>query len=746
MKLKKATIVFLILVFAVSFAAALSACDQQFNVDFVMDGQIVSVSVKSGEKVTPPDEFRGGVWYKDKDFTDKWDPDTVITQDCMLYGRMEYTVAQAKALCPTDGSESAERYLIRAKVKQIVNPQYGEMVIFDDTGEMPVYGTRGADGKTYYDQLEDKPYAGDEVLLSCTLKLFKGEPEVYVGWILEVKHNQVENEKNENDYSQMTVAQARQAQEGALIKTSGVVSQIIYATGKIPCGFILIDSTSSIYVYDRQIAARVKIGNTVTILGEKAYYVLEDEKTAAEQFGYKGCNQLTDVVLKSNDEKTDGKFETSWIQDSTVKDIVDTPVSEDISALVYKVNALIQKDAGTGFINYRIKDIDGVTGSYVYTMCNGGDFAWLDEFDDKICTVYLTAFNAKSEKSGCFWRFIPVSVAYENYSFDVKNAPDYAIKYHAVGQILPEYGLGKGENGAAPAEVTLPDALITSVSSQLLGFENVTISYVSKNENVVAITMDGSEPHLTLKSVGEATITIKAVHGQNSAEKDVKVTVKSAEEVKTITVAEAIAAGDGEKIAVKGIVGASLVNQPVGFYLIDETGVIAVKTTKETLAKVKLGNEVVVTGTRTHRTKGSDKYFGQTLIDNCDVQVTDYGVHEYSTESFDKDKTLADIDQLAKDAAATDDLTTTVYKITVTVEEVKTQFSSNIYVKHGETQIMLYCSGSSQYSWLKALAADGKEITIDFALCDWNTKGYKGAVLAVYNDDETKTVNPLYFA
>ena len=48
-------------------------------------------------------------------------------------------------------------------------------------------------------------------------------------------------------------------------------------------------------------------------------------------------------------------------------------------------------------------------------------------------------------------------------------------------------------------------------------------------------------------------------------------------EFDALTVAEAIAAPVGEMITVKGVVAGGIANQ-VGFYLIDETGVIAIKT------------------------------------------------------------------------------------------------------------------------------------------------------------------------
>ena len=163
----------------------------------------------------------------------------------------------------------------------------------------------------------------------------------------------------------------------------------------------------------------------------------------------------------------------TWIEESTVKDIIETGMDNNITSNVYKVNALINKVPGSGFTNYYINDLDGTTGSYVYTMCNGNDFTWLDQFDGKICTIYLSPINCKSTAGGTVYRFIPVKVENNNFKFDVKDACEYAIKYHALDQFKSLY-----QNNP-----TLE--VLTNVSSELLGFEGVQISYASSNTNVL---------------------------------------------------------------------------------------------------------------------------------------------------------------------------------------------------------------------------------------------------------------------
>ena len=638
------------------------------------------------------------------------------------------TIAEALELCGEEGNITEERYYIRATVKTIVNANYGQMIITDATGEISVYGTYSADGELYYNQLEDRPYRGDEVLLYCILQNYNGTKEVKNARLIEFTH--VEPDINLDDYTDMSVADAREAAKGTKIKIDGVVAQITYANGFRPNGFFLVDETGSIYVFDGDLAQRVAEGNKITFVGEKDYWILETEQGFAQNFGYKGSCQIANTTLIELDDSQNYAYDKSWITESTVKDILDTPVTENITTNIYKVNALVKKVPGTGFVNYYFFDIDGQTGEYTYSQCNGNDFEWLDEFDGKICTVYLSPINCKSTAGACFFRLVPIEVIDEGYTFDTTKAPEYAIKYHALGQFGTSYT-------ADPAL-----ELLTSVSSELLGFEGVTLSYASSNEGVIRFeTVDGKViMHCAADATTTVTVTVTATYGEYSATGTVDITVSPVPTVEYGTVLDAINAATGEVVTVKGIVGPSLVNK-VGFYLIDETGVIAVQTTAEYMATLTIGDEVVVTGTRDVKTKGGANYFGQSNLYNSTIDVNFYGGHEYSTSTFVTDKTLKEV----YDLDPVVDYTTTVFvlKATVTVEEAA--YYSNIYLTDANgTQLRLYCSSANQYNWLKAFA--GQEVTVEVAACNWNDKNYyTGCVLSVVTEDG-KVCNELNFS
>lgn len=723
------------------------------EVKFDTDGGSVIETVKLNEagKVAKPADptkescvFAG--WYSDAAKVFVFDFNTqIISANTTLYAKWEriITCAEATKLCEPEGYKSTERFYIRGTVDKITNPTYGEMTISDATGSLYVYGTYSADGADRYSELEDKPYAGDEVYLYGLLENYNGTAELKSAWIKEVVHKKVEF--NEADYTAASVKQAREAEKGTKVKVTGVVAKITYANGMIPSGFYLVDSTESIYVYDSQITPRVQIGNKITIAAEKDYWILDTEQANAAKFGYEGCCQLSSAYLLENDEKTTNAFDKSWIKESTVKAIMDTPVTENITTTIFKVNALVKKVPGAGFVNYYIDDIDGVTGSYVYTQCNGKDYEWLDEFDGKICTVYLSAINAKSNVAGCSWRLFPIEVFDDGYVFDLEDSSEFAVTYYGVDQFEKKY------NSDPYLE------LITSVSSDLLGIQNVQLEYSSSNPDVVSFVLEGDKLFMHTNQEGTATITIKSKYmdyAEYSVTLDIEVVALELPETKTIKevldidpLAGAVTTPSSTEVYVRGIVGPSLVNK-VGFYLIDSTGAIAITVKEaETLEKVSLGNEVILKGNRTlfgHQNEEGKAYcYGQSVILDCELIVNLYGKNEYDKTTFDSTKTLEELMALSIE----EDFTAQVFVLDAMIKVVEEKNYTNIYVvspTNTEKELRLYCSSASQYNWLKAF--DGETVKVELMLCNWNKKTYyTGCVLSATNEAGETVYNTLNF-
>lgn len=636
------------------------------------------------------------------------------------------TVAEAIKLAKEAGSNgTSQRYYVYGKVVSVENSMYGSMTIQDETGSIYVYGVYDKDEKTRYDAMDEKPVAGDEVVLYGVLKTYNDEPEMDRGYLQAFNH--IKQEVDTTEYKEYSVADARELESLEKVRLSGVVAQITYAFGPVPNGFYLVDKTGSIYIYGTETAGQVKVGNTVTVIGEKTYYVAEKEQSNANKYGYKGCCQIQNVKLVENDKKV-SEFDKSWIEESTVKEIMETEISSNITTNIYKVNALIKKVVGTGFTNYYIDDLDGYTGSYVYTACSGEDFAWLDQYDGKICTVYLSPINAKSTASGCIYRFIPVLVIDEGFKFNEADAPSLALEYYAKDQFLKEY--------QSDPEILLK----TSVSNELLNLENIAISYESTDNEVAYFEETDEGLVFHTKNDGIVTITINATYKEYSASIEVTIKVSTPVTYETITVKEAIESVDGTEVTVKGIVVSSLVNQS-GFYLSDETGIIAVTAPEAEVALLSAGDEVVIRGIKSHKVKDPSGRVGQINIYNSTVLVNYYGNHDYCTDYFDNEKTLAELYALNP----MEDHTTEVYVVDAIVEVSGTAYYTNIKIKStdGKTTLSLYCSSANQYSFLKQYA--GKTVTLELAMCNWNDKTYyTGCVISVTYEG-VKTINTLNF-
>lgn len=653
--------------------------------------------------------------------------------------RKIYTIAELIAMMPSDGSVTTERYYVRATIKSIDDAGFGSMTIEDSTGTLYVYGTYSSDGAKRYSELDEKPVKGDTVLLYGTIQNYKNNtPEIKSGWIIEFTKGIPS--WSEDDYTEMTIGEAREAAVDSLVKVTGVVSRITFANGMKPNGFIIVGDNSSIYVYDNQIATAVAIGNKITLLAKKTMFIASKEASSAKKFGYKGAYQLVDGHLLSNDESTND-LDLSFAQEKTVKEVIETSPSANITSLIYHSNALIKRvqKEGQNFVNYYIDDLDGKTGSYVYTACDGNDFAWMDQYDGKICSVYYTALNAKSTSTGVLFRFLPIKIEDNNYQFDKAEAPKFAVEYYGLEQFDTSYS-------ADPEK-----EMLTSVTSDLLNFGTATLSY-SSNNTALAYFENGEDGkvifHINSGSEGTATITVTGhLDGQTDFSKsmDIKIT-KPVDVSSAVNVKAAIDASKGTELLVKGVIGPSLVNKN-GFYLIDETGSLAVvMNSTDEFNGLQIGQTVYIKGKRdlfASARNGTPSYF-ESCMTGCQIVKNEFGNVDYSTASFIKGKTLADLIALP----VTDNYhTAEVYVITAGLKFVSTKNYSNAYLKDGDSEMRLYCTNaSSQYQWINPYVDDTKTYTMEVAVCNWNNKNYYTAcLLSITDSNGNKVMNTFNF-
>ena len=715
--------------------------ENEFTVTFNTNGgsTVASQTVEKGEKALEPtaptkDGYKFGGWYVDETFKTEFDFDTTITENTTLYASWEtYTVAELIEMSAEYIDEaSTERFYTYVTIKEVSKPQYGEMTVYDETGEILVYGTRGSDGNTYYENLEDKPYAGDEILLYGNLVTYKGTPEIQQGWIMEVHHN--EEEFDVSDYTEKSISDARKEEKGAKVIVEGVVAQFTYNASEAVTGFILVDETNSIYVYDDHIAQQVEKGNKIKIAASRDNWILEDEVASAEKWGYDGCIQLTDAHLLENDSKT-SDWNKSWVKEATVKELMTAdPKESNITTEIYKVNALVQEKPGSGFTNYYFFDLDGKTGSYAYSQANGADFEWIREFDGEICTVYLMVLNYKSAASGINARFLPIEIKDENFVFDQNEGAEFALEYY-VKDLFNTVTYYADPNLEVP----------TSISNELINLQNAQIAYSSSDESVIKFNEVDGKTYMNVLNFDNKTakITVTASYNGQTATFEKTINTKDLESFNYVTVKEAIDAEKESEVYVRAIVGPSLVNRD-GFYFIDDTGVIAVTTDKQTLGTLSVGDEVILHGTRTQfRANEENQKPGQSCLLDAVIDVNLYGNNDYSTKTFISGKTFEELMNLDY----TQDHTTEVYYVKAKVQVVESAYYTNMKFvdpANENNTLRLYSSSAAQYSFLFEYADE--ELTYAVAPCNWNEKSYYAfCVLNVQLEDGTIVNNTLNF-
>ncbi len=708
----------------VGLLGALASCknEKTFTVSFAVDGgsEVSSIQVGDNGLLSEPtkptkDGYKFSGWYKDSEYTTKWDfSNDKVTADTTIYAKWDYyTVAELLAVDVEDFETTTENYIVKATVAEILKPEYGAMNIEDETGLIYVFDSSDSNGVGYA-QMEDKPYQYDEVLLKGKIKNFQGTKEIHEGIILEFEHKTPEFDDSE--YEEMSIAAVRTAKKNTKIKVTGQVAQITYANGLVPNGFMLVDDEASIYVYDAQIAGRAKVGNTVTICATKDYYILDTEKDFAKKYGYMGSNQLSDVHLMSIDEKV-SELNLDFAENKTVKEIMDIDVKTDFTTSIYKTNALVKRVADQDFVNYYFYDIDEKTGTYTYTQASGADFSWLDQYDGKICTVYLTVLNAKSTKSGIVKRVLPISVKDENYSFDLSKTPEFILDYYLDYQFGDKYA----------ADPSLE--VLTKMSSELLGFKDANITYKSSNSDM--LYFDNGIMHVNATTTGFVTITVEVSYDSYKLSRDYEVEVVNLEDYNYQDVITTLSSPYDTEVTLRGIVSSAVINQ-VGFYLIDETGAIAVRVSQDVLNTIKIGDEVIIKGTL--KEKGKDTATGnQIVVDDAIVLFNLYGNNTYSTKSF-VNSTMEELVSLPTD----DQSTAKVYVVKATLNMPVGTWGT-YSLQSGEFSMQTYQSSSKQYEWLNPYA--DQELTYEVAICNWNGKANKLCIISVTDANGNKVVN-----
>lgn len=654
-----------------------------------------------------------------------------------------YSVKEAIEFANAAGEDLSDEYVVQGVITNISNYAYGERTIADVSDEsvsLSIYGVRGADGETYFNDLENIPQKGDTVYLKGVLHTFNGTPEMGPkGSPAKLLHfDSTHGAFDASAYNASTIAAARSAAKGTKVKITGVVAKITRGQHYSPNGVYLVDATGSIYVYGGDVAGQVAEGNTITVAGETDLFIAVKEQNIAAQIGYKGAIQVSNSHLISN-EKGNTEFPKDAIQYKTRKQIVETDVTkENITGEIFHTTAIIKKSVGASFVNYYINDLDQKTGTYTYTANNGGDFSWLENYLGKVVDLYVGVTNCKSTNTGAIYRVNPITVnPIENYVREDSKVVPFVYDYYVKGQFLNVYA------GNPELEVR------ASHSDSLLGFSNVSISYSSSNTELASfVTGEDGKTILNINkdaAVKTATLTRTVSYKDQSQTYTKDISFADITGAQSVSVANS--AADGETVKIRGIVAASILNKKKSFYVTDSNGVIACLVDKaySTVLDgfiINSGDEVVLEGIKRHRGNSNDS----TDHGSAYLEISKfYGVISYDNTipnpNVITNKTFADL----HDVDRTTEYSRQLYSLNVyyytdrknvaCIYESKAAYDRK---QNGEDvdYINIYKGGYNQVAFLKDF--ENKEVTMTFALCNWNNKTY-AAICPFSATDGTKT-------
>lgn len=502
--------------------------------------------------------------------------------------------------------------------------------------------------------------------------------------------------------------------EGEVATVRGVVVKHNYTGQSTPyiTGFWLADKTGSIYVYGEEVAKSVEAGNTVVVKGAKAYYIPQNDQGAAASVNYKGMLQLTLPEILENDHLTTGTPSTSAITFTTVKDILEIPLTEDITGQIFCVKGRWSKVTPADFTNYYLNDLNRVDSIMAYTQSNGKDYKWTDPYDGK--TVEMLIIVSIGKPGVGAWRMCPVSFIDDNVQVSAQEEANYAAE-RLLNEFADTYNTETTVTFAKEDEFLAGSNRTISSSSNQITVNN------GETENIVVIS--ASELG---KITIEASVTFDGATG--TAIKEIEIVEKP--KVPSTPIAEVKEMEDGSEVTIEAVVAKVTYKgsmTPQGLFLADETGTIVLRCEDNKLdliADIKDGNKVVVKGTVTHYVKNAGHasnagYSGDLQLTNPEIIDVDTNVQEIPVTSY----TQSSITEIMNTLPSTNISSSMFIVRAKVIKNVSTYATSyNLAeVDGGAASLPLYSQNSgNDFKWLDEY--EGQEVTIIVAVQNLNLK------------------------
>ena len=502
--------------------------------------------------------------------------------------------------------------------------------------------------------------------------------------------------------------------EGEVATVRGVVVKHNYTGQSTPyiTGFWLADKTGSIYVYGEEVAKSVEVGNTVVVKGAKAYYIPQNDQGAAASVNYKGMLQLTLPEILENDHLTTGTPSTSAITFTTVKDILEIPLTEDITGQIFCVKGRWSKVTPADFTNYYLNDLNRVDSIMAYTQSNGKDYKWTDPYDGK--TVEMLIIVSIGKPGVGAWRMCPVSFIDDNVQVSAQEEANYAAE-RLLNEFADTYNTETTVTFAKEDEFLVGSNRTISSSSNQITVNN------GETENSVVIS--ASELG---KITIEASVTFDGATG--TATKEIEIVEKP--KVPSTPIAEVKEMEDGSEVTIEAVVAKVTYKSsmtPQGLFLADETGTILLFCGTEympLIADINEGYKVIVRAKLTRYIKNADnatnaEYTGDIQLVEPEILNVDTNIFEIPTTSY----TESSITEIMNTLPSTNISSSMFIVKAKVIKNVNTYATSyNLAeVDGGAASLPLYSQNSgNDFKWLDEYA--GQEVTIIVAIQNLNLK------------------------
>lgn len=471
-------------------------------------------------------------------------------------------------------------------------------------------------------------------------------------------------------------------------------------------GIVLADGTDTIYVYGPEVADSVQVGNKVKLTANFAQYIVKGEEAAAEKWQFTGGLQLEYPKIVSNDGKTDNSYLSKLIYDSSLANIENHPMNDNITSNLYKVKAKVHKVQEQGYFNYYFYDPNEVNSMYAYSNYNGDEYNWLAEFDDnKYHECVIMVVNAKCTMANTYYRMIPFAVDSKEY---VQTNSDRVNG--VMVRALDSFNKTFYTTGVKQSIPTLKEDKL---------YKDAKITYTSSDQEIAKITDTGFD---LLGKTGSVDVTVNVEY------KDAKKSVTTTLDIKAKPIVATRSIDDiltnceiDEEVAIEGIVVdySWLANSGTDrgvYYIQDSTGrTIMVQPNAQSIGtELEPGENVIFKG---KLAVGLGKFI--TFEQNFKINDGTLLFHDSAKNPLYKEIETKTIEELAALAPKNDpSMIGRIYKTTYKVKlDVQPYYSNYVIYSLDETvRFNAYSSNASVISFLDKYI--GKTITGYIAIRD----------------------------